>query len=630
MSSNRIVRRALLAVAACALLGSAGAQTAPNLLHFQARLNLNTGAPLNGSHTLRVAVYSVASGGTALWQETQTVTALNGVVNTLLGGQTSLPTSLFDGASDLYMGLKVDSDPEMTPRNRIASTPYARAAADVPNADITPNSVTINGTPVIDSSGQWVGSPTGLIGPQGPVGATGATGVAGPQGLQGPQGDIGATGLTGGTGPQGPAGDIGATGPAGATGGTGPAGATGETGPAGPQGLVGPEGPAGATGGTGPEGPAGATGDTGPAGPAGATGGTGPQGPQGDTGATGATGAAGPQGDPGATGAQGPIGTNGPKLEDNGASGWGVDVAASPQRLVATVQPAVGSAVGSLVVYGEDGLVGYDAYRNNLTTGAATLLGSSTVNSPLNFADFTPTLNDYISLRVNATDATDTVYGGHLNGNDIASVVLTDAFANSANWSFTAGPTNGTVAWNVDALPATTGTGINSWQSAPFSLNYNNGVDFNAGASVINSGAATSSPGLINLTGASAATLTFLCAYSTETTTSGFDKRFVEFSNDGFTSTLLSAQLAGTAASNINNCVSTTATTGTWHSHTVTLSPAWGSVQMRFRFDTVDGTINTGKGWFIDDAVVSASLPMGPPGAAILRVTPDQFQANDD
>ncbi len=45
--------------------------------------------------------------------------------------------------------------------------------------------IAISGTPVINSSGQWVGSPTGLVGPAGPPGATGATG---PQGVQGPAG----------------------------------------------------------------------------------------------------------------------------------------------------------------------------------------------------------------------------------------------------------------------------------------------------------------------------------------------------------------------------------------------------------------------------------------------------------
>jgi energy-converting hydrogenase Eha subunit A len=73
---------------------------------------------------------------------------------------------------------------------------------------VTGGSLTISGTPVIDGSGNWVGNPTGLVGPQGPIGLTGATGAQGP---------IGLTGAAGATGAQGPIGLTGATGPAGAS-----------------------------------------------------------------------------------------------------------------------------------------------------------------------------------------------------------------------------------------------------------------------------------------------------------------------------------------------------------------------------------------------------------------------------
>ena len=54
--------------------------------------------------------------------------------------------------------------------------------------------VAINGTTIIDASGNWVGSPTGLQGPQGPLGPTGPAGpqgAPGSQGAQGPQGPAG-------------------------------------------------------------------------------------------------------------------------------------------------------------------------------------------------------------------------------------------------------------------------------------------------------------------------------------------------------------------------------------------------------------------------------------------------------
>ena len=95
---------------------------------------------------------------------------------------------------DRWLEVQVGSDPPMTPLQRITSVAYsihsstAANADDVYSKDINPLSVTITdevaGTsiPVIDNNGQWVGDPTGLIGPGGPQGATGS---------QGPKGDTG-------------------------------------------------------------------------------------------------------------------------------------------------------------------------------------------------------------------------------------------------------------------------------------------------------------------------------------------------------------------------------------------------------------------------------------------------------
>ena len=208
MIGSHLVRGALLTVAALALPAIASAQSAPNLLHFQANLKDASAVPLNGNQSLTCSIYATSSGGSALWTETQTVNAVDGLVNAVLGDTTSLPTNLFDNNSR-WLEVQVNADPAMTPRIRLAAAPYARAAADVPDADITPNSVTINGFPVINSNGDWIGNPTGLAGPAGPAGATGPQGPQGDAGPQGPQGDPGVAG------PTGPIGPTGATGPAG-------------------------------------------------------------------------------------------------------------------------------------------------------------------------------------------------------------------------------------------------------------------------------------------------------------------------------------------------------------------------------------------------------------------------------
>jgi hypothetical protein len=184
----------------------------PNFLTQQGRLFDNTGTPVTGTPNFVFTIYADANGTVNLWTETQPITLDSGYFSTTLGSVTPLPANLFDGTTR-YLGIKVGTDPEMTPRQPLTSVPYALVAGNA-KGDITPTSVSVGGAVVIDSSGHWVGSPTGLSGPTGatgPKGATGAAGVTGPTGPSGPSG-VGTQGPTGATGPQG---NPGATGPAG-------------------------------------------------------------------------------------------------------------------------------------------------------------------------------------------------------------------------------------------------------------------------------------------------------------------------------------------------------------------------------------------------------------------------------
>ncbi len=139
---------------------------------------------------------------------------------------TTLTSAVFATAAangqNLYLGITVGTDAEMSPRQPLQSVPYA-LVADNAVGNITPTSVSIGATPVIDNAGKWVGPNSGLVGPTGPAGAAGS---------QGPGGPVGPTGAVGSQGPAGPAGS------------QGPAGPVGPTGAAGSQGPVGPAGPA--------------------------------------------------------------------------------------------------------------------------------------------------------------------------------------------------------------------------------------------------------------------------------------------------------------------------------------------------------------------------------------------------
>jgi len=224
--------------AALVLAGRAWGASVPLRLNEQGRLFQAGGnTPVTGNVAMVFTIYDAATVGTALWTETYSVTLDQGYFSVQLGSTVPFPATLWNGAVR-YIGVQVGTDAEMTPREEVASVPYAIAAADV-TGDIHPTSVSIAGQTVIDATGKWVGATTGLVGPTGatgpagPAGPTGEKGVTGATGATGPAGDKGATGATGPQGLAGSSGPQGVAGPAGATGAPGTPGATGATGPAG-------------------------------------------------------------------------------------------------------------------------------------------------------------------------------------------------------------------------------------------------------------------------------------------------------------------------------------------------------------------------------------------------------------
>ncbi len=110
--------------------------------------------------------------------------------NGRVGMQTSTPQNPLDVAGAVAIGSYGGSN--LAPSNGLIVSGNVGIGTPTPAAQLDVNgAVAIAGTTVINSSGQWVGSPTGLQGPQGPAGATGATGPVGPQGATGAQGPAG-------------------------------------------------------------------------------------------------------------------------------------------------------------------------------------------------------------------------------------------------------------------------------------------------------------------------------------------------------------------------------------------------------------------------------------------------------
>lgn len=213
---------------------------APSILHYQARLLDSGGSPLSAaSLSVTFTLYDAPTGGSVLYTETQNLDVTGGLLSAQIGASNPLNTTLFDSGSERWLGITIGSDSEMSPRTRMTSVAYAlraasaRQADNVDGQDITPSSVSVGGSTVIDAAGNWVGNSTGLVGPQGPVGPAGPEGPQGLVGPIGPQGPAGADGAPGATGLQGPIGPQGPEGPAGADGAQGPQGVPGVQGPEG-------------------------------------------------------------------------------------------------------------------------------------------------------------------------------------------------------------------------------------------------------------------------------------------------------------------------------------------------------------------------------------------------------------
>jgi len=112
-------------------------------MNFQGRLTDSSGAAkADGLYNMQFRIYSVTSGGAALWSETRETTnriqITNGLFSTQLGETTSLPASLFN-ATNLFFEITMATpasancstascatwEAAMTPRNKLATSAFS-------------------------------------------------------------------------------------------------------------------------------------------------------------------------------------------------------------------------------------------------------------------------------------------------------------------------------------------------------------------------------------------------------------------------------------------------------------------------------------------------------------------------
>ncbi len=146
----------------------------PNLINFQGILD-SAGNPLaNKTVSVEFRIYDAASGGNVWWSETQSITTnANGVFNVLLGFSNAIPETTFSDSAR-WLGIKVASDAEMMPRQKLVSFVYGYRVSTVEGA----KGGTISGNTAIQSDLTVSGKVgIGTTSPQGALDVSSTTGA---------------------------------------------------------------------------------------------------------------------------------------------------------------------------------------------------------------------------------------------------------------------------------------------------------------------------------------------------------------------------------------------------------------------------------------------------------------------
>ena len=113
--------------------------TSPKTIPYQGRLTDPDGIPLTGQFNMTFRLYGALTGGTPLWEEDRTgensVQVSDGLVNVMLGSINNTLPSVIAGHDEVYLGITVGNDSELSPRVPLASVPYSMQASDADTVD---------------------------------------------------------------------------------------------------------------------------------------------------------------------------------------------------------------------------------------------------------------------------------------------------------------------------------------------------------------------------------------------------------------------------------------------------------------------------------------------------------------
>ncbi len=134
-----------------ALVVSSTAFAVPTQVTHQGRLFDALGVPMSGPVAVEFAIFDTPSGGSAIWSESHTPNFDEGYYSVELGLTSDLDDAIFD-TDDVYISIAVNGGPELM-RQKIGSMPFAIVAGSLDGGTVNAAEVQINGTTVIDGSG---------------------------------------------------------------------------------------------------------------------------------------------------------------------------------------------------------------------------------------------------------------------------------------------------------------------------------------------------------------------------------------------------------------------------------------------------------------------------------------------
>lgn len=126
------VSRLFICVLVVVIISAAYAIAAvPPIISYQGKLMQPNGTPVpDGTYSIRFAIYDAPTEGNMLWSEPNpSVQVKGGLFAVLLGSLNNLGANILDSESR-YLGIKLGSDAELSPRQRIASVATALRAGE--------------------------------------------------------------------------------------------------------------------------------------------------------------------------------------------------------------------------------------------------------------------------------------------------------------------------------------------------------------------------------------------------------------------------------------------------------------------------------------------------------------------